>query len=402
MHPVNKVNVVYTGSLPKVEIRKGTRTYHFPYNKSVSVAEDLALDLLKKPDFQKPEDLVRSVSDRCPKGGVVVLRRWGALGDLLMFRAACAALQRARPDLRLVLKCQPQYMPVFAADPLWVGLMGIGSQAGDTFHHNPAFDEPILGEFNLDRAAEVDHGDRGMFDRVTLFLEKLMTPSLEVQPQDWEIPLPSSAISYVDAWMAQHKLDVATEPLIALQVRGSGPQKTIPKEQLQRLCVELTKRGNVVLIENGAEFVWKQPKVYSMTGRDALHSIALMRRCALTVTTDSGALWLAHSAPCPVFLIAGPRDAATRTNRHPWGAKAIQAAQMNNLVVLNQKSPDKVGCPPCFEQGTACAKRWSCIREHPDAVLFKHVLEGVDRMLGDKQLDKLVRSSRRQTASRKA
>lgn len=390
MTDASRVDVVYTGSLAAVEVRHDpTRPWTFHYGKAISVPKEMAQSLLKRADFDRPEEMRKTISVRHPDPGILTLRRWGALGDLVMFRAACSAFRRARPDLKFILKCQKNYMGLFIADPLWRRLWAIGEGFA------PGKDG-VGREFNLDRVVEADHHDRGDVDRVTLFLETLMDAKLEVLPDDWVINVPSNISKYVDMWMQTTGLARATRPIVALQVRGSGPQKTVPQEQLRRLAAELNKRCEVVLIESDPSHVWAAPGVHCMVGRDPLHAVALLRRCHLCITPDSGVLWLAHAAKCPVLIFMGPRAAATRTNRHPLGPSAARAVQLNDLVVLNGKT----GCPPCLEKAKACNLRYSCIREQPDDIFIGSIVRLLDEMLADAGLAEKSRIARESWKSR--
>jgi hypothetical protein len=372
MRSLNLERLVYIGDRDSVEIRETGRRWLFKYGKPVSVPADMAGRMLRNPDYQREAVFGRPIDEICPDGGRVLLRRYGALGDVIMLRAAASCFLRHRGgSYEFSVKTQSRHADVFDADTMWRSVMAIGEPAPAVEHDHVA----AMGQ-----VAEADH--RGDWrHRVDLFLGAFTKEKLTIGPEDWQIPVPEETQSWVDTWLHDRKLlaEQRSRPLVGIQLRGSGRMKTLPPEAMNMLIERVVAAGHdVILIENDPRVTEKYEAidgVYSMAGRDPLHCIAMMKRTDACVTMDSGALWMAHIAACPVAVILGPTKPEQRITYHPlYREGRARAACLNDII----------GCPACFEAAKACGMKYSCIREQPDwgvaveAVYseLKSVLEG--------------------------
>lgn len=344
----NMTHVVYVGSRPSAAYEHGTRRYTFVNGKALWVPSQFATKLLAmRESFVLAEDLRRTLEDlEIP--GLVVMRRWGALGDLIMFRAACSAFLRQNPAWRFVIRCQERFAYLFAHDKLWVGHWPIGVD------RTADLDKVPIRMF--DQVAEADHrGDSR--HRVELFMAALTKMAIEIKPEDWDIPVSPEAVTYVRKWLDSRGLAPGTRsrPLLGIQVRGSGKMKTLPDKVVKDVLRRLTAFAEVVLIEPAADVAaqFEDDSVHSMPNRDALHAIELMRHCDLAITMDSGALWLAHCARVPLLAILGPTRPAQRISMHTARAEAVC---LNELI----------DCPACFEAAAACKGTFRCMQDQPD------------------------------------
>lgn len=368
----NRQSVVYNGDRPAIEKLWESLRYGFEFGKPVSVPETLADILLGTGQFVLADDYGRPMLDVFPGGGLLVLRRWGALGDLIMFRVAVSAVKRACPTLRPILRCQERFVEVFMRDPLWEAVYGIGKP-------NPHKEKPD-GNLTFDQVVEQDHKGREEH-RIDLFLKSMSKETIVVTPQDWNIPIPPGAISWVKGFLDHRKISReqrGTRKLIAVQIHGSGAMKTLPDPVVKLMLQKIRAAGHSILLVEPDDAIASKfvidADVHKMPHRDALHMIQAMKSCDLVVTMDSGALWMAHCAMAPLFAILGPTRARERISYHPTG-KA-------NYLALNEM----IECPACFESATRCNYRYDCMQTHKDpAVPVTAIMAGIEDALAGRK-----------------
>lgn len=374
MPPVNLESVAYIGDRDAIAMEWKSRRYTFKHGVSVRVPSDFAAVLLKGTRFIRSDDLRRSVVENYPIPCTLLFRRWGALGDLLIFRAAVAAFLRRYRDYKVVLRCQTQFAHVFYDDPLWAGFKPIG-MVGDEID--------VDGVATFDQVAEADH--RGVQQhRCRLFLNAMSTERIAVTREDWRMPVPPATNAWVKMFLNTRKLlrEQRERPLVAVQVRGSAQLKTLPDGVLRSVVGSLLVRGlDIILLEHDADVAQKfvnSRRVHTMPGRDALHAIELLRHVDLAITMDSGPLWMAHAAPCPVLALLGPTKAEQRISFHPDFPTKARAIQLNDII----------NCPACFEAAKKCGGKYTCIRNQPDwkVVVGRIVDEAAAMVHGDIRL----------------
>lgn len=369
---MNQTSIIYTGPQNSVIVYHKRRRFLFKSRVPKLVDDEVAERFLKMHTFARADETEAMVESHTE--GTVVLRRSGAMGDLLMLRAAASAVKRTYPGLDLVLRCQPALAHLFAADPVW-SVWPIG-QAKPKKLEGAAV-------VSLDQVVEVDHRGKEVH-RVELFMKAMTNDAIALVETDWVLPVPADVARWVDAWLGKRRLRRAerTLPLVALQVRGSGPMKSLPREQVEAISRRLESRANVVLIEAKEEHVWGGDRIYQMTGRDALHALELLRHVDLTVCFDSGVLWMAHCAPSPVLAILGPTRPEQRISLHPRFPDGAHSVSLNDLIVLDGKT----GCPPCFERAEACRGSYACMQRQPMTVV-DHICDAAFEALGLPRLD---------------
>lgn len=295
----------------------------------------------------------RTLEETHAPGSTVLVRRMVAMGDLLMLRAAVVAFNRRVP-MRWILRTTGAYARLFRDDPLWDRVVAV---------HEPS---PVGCDryWVMDGIAEMDHATSAApRTPAELFLRDMTKAKIGITKDDWMMPIPVSSMNAVDQWCQVHRAG-RDRPMIALQVRGSGPMKTLPRPTLVRIAERIVESGrDVVLIDPEPKSAWKADGVFSMPGQDVITVIELIRRCEACVCMYSGALPMAMSAGCPVVLILGPINPSLPPEYVPvpW-----------RMIKLN----DWIQCPPCNERPARCSNRWSCLRDAPaDRVADQVLLE---------------------------
>jgi ADP-heptose:LPS heptosyltransferase len=346
---MNFERVTYIGDRHAVGKEFNRRRYIFNFGQSVMVPDDFGEILLGTAEFVLSDDFGKALVEVHEEGKTLLFRRWGALGDLIMFRAAVACFLR-HYSYTLILRCQERFKSLFVNDPMWKDVHIIGGT------HTTKFD----GVVSFDQVAEADHrGDHT--HRAQLFLNAMTTERITLTAEDWKLPIPD----HVDTWVQRHLGARAIlenqrdRPLIALNTRGSGPMKTLPKRVTLDLVERLSMDYYVILLEplmNEARRFLVNDCVFEMTHRDALHAMRLLEHVDLAIVMDSGPLWMAHVANCPTLAVLGPTRPEQRIGLHPSYPEKVRAVCLNELI----------DCPACFEAADDCQQTFRCMQNQPD------------------------------------
>lgn len=180
---------------------------------------------------------------------------------------------------------------------------------------------------------------------------------------DWRIPLDDHIVAWADDWMKQRGLarEDRRRPLVAVQLRGSGQMKALPDHVMQTLVMRLADDDyDLLLLEpdhgHAMRYVTQRGGIYESSGIPVMHMIALMRHLDVAVVMDSGPLWMAHNAPCPIVAILGPTHADQRISMHPYYPHRARAVALNEII----------DCEACFEKATACQGKFTCMQSQPN------------------------------------
>ena len=137
---------------------------------------------------------------------------------------------------------------------------------------------------------------------------------LDREPADFSFPIPQSAVSRVEALLAQHGADRAD---IVIMAPGTiWETKHWGSERFARVAGHFLSKGlAVILIGSQRERVVCEevaalaPGAIDLAGMTALSELAaLIRRSAISITNDSGPMHLAVALGRPVVSIFGPTD----------------------------------------------------------------------------------------------
>lgn len=134
-----------------------------------------------------------------------------------------------------------------------------------------------------------------------------------------------------------------------------GSAKRWPREKFAKLCdlILSVPRTKVVVFggpeeryaaEEMAKFMRKKPVIVA-GDTDIRTTAALIKRCALFISNDSGLMHLATAVKTPVLAIFGP---TLWWKNYPWGK--------NNLVVRKE-----MACSPCYNYQQIQCKTLKCL-----------------------------------------
>ena len=378
------VEVIYAGRLHRgrIGLCKDQRYVDFKRGVPFRVSRELADVLRKKPEWVVGAQPFARFHEEHGHGFLLV-RRFGALGDLIMLRAVMGAMRKAFPMFFYGLQCQPRHVGIFKHDPLWLEVVGDNTRARHDY----------LGELYMDGVVEVDHTgeEESRTHRVNLFWRHLVKDFEQniVRELDWDIPLGADSYEFAETWLAERGLmrEQRVRPLVALQVKGSGPVKTLPLPEIKNLLNMLVQRDfDVILIDQQShpELLTERGRIFEVPGRTVLEVTALMKYLDTVLCMDSGVLWLAHIAKVPTLLFLGPTRPEERISMHPLYEEGLAAAvRMNEYVTVPpRKTP---GCQSCFENAKECGYKYLCMNSVPVSRLEDEIFTLLDRFTGPRR-----------------
>ena len=137
---------------------------------------------------------------------------------------------------------------------------------------------------------------------------------LDCEPADFSFPIPQSAVSRVEALLAQHGVNRADIVIIAPGTIWETKQWG--SEKFAKVAGHFISKGfAVVLIGSRRERIVCEevaalaPNAINLAGMTALSELAaLIRRSTICITNDSGPMHLAVALDRPVISIFGPTD----------------------------------------------------------------------------------------------
>jgi len=141
-------------------------------------------------------------------------------------------------------------------------------------------------------------------------------------------------------------------PIIGLQIRGSGKLKTLPFNQIKQIANELARYYTVVLIDHDKSKGFTGKNIVNYCGMlNIPQVIKLLQSLDCCITMDSGILWLAHIAKCPVVTLLASTRENERLTLHPLYPNKAKAVNLAEIV----------GCQPCFETMCNCNGKINCM-----------------------------------------
>ncbi len=103
---------------------------------------------------------------------------------------------------------------------------------------------------------------------------------------------------------------------------------------------------------------------------EAEDMIGYLLKAKCLITTDSAPLWMSHFTDTPVCFIHGPSRTEERLAHHPLRPEGVCDIDLAK----------QVNCEPCFEDMQACKGAVDCFNKIDKSELLKLILDGVDRV----------------------
>ena len=195
---------------------------------------------------------------------------------------------------------------------------------------------------------------------------------LDSEPADFSFPIPQSAISRVEALLAEHGAGRAD--VVVMAPGTIWETKHWGSDKFAKVAEHFLSKGLAVVLIGSQrerivceEVVALAPGVIDLAGMTALSDLAaLIRRSAINITNDSGPMHLAVALDRPVISIFGPTDAIW-IGPYRRGDAALHA---------------DLECSPCYLRKLKdCHHDHACMR----SVSALAVIERADRVLSARQ-----------------
>lgn len=219
--------------------------------------------------------------------------------------------------------------------------------------------------FHLNGMLERDHSitnTENQLHRVNIYLQLLNLP--HITKCNWN-PNPMNI---------QGANLMSNRKKIGLQIRGSGYMKTLPEDVIKSITSELTKKYTVVLIDQSRDKGFNGEHIINTCGELNPYQVtALLSKLDCCITMDSGILWLAHVANCPVLTLLGPTREEERISLHPQYPNKAKSINISKMV----------GCEPCFETKVRCKGRIRCMKDFDKKQLIENILQKISEIVGE-------------------
>lgn len=223
--------------------------------------------------------------------------------------------------------------------------------------------------FNLDSILELDHNIEHPYrekHRIDIYFENIGISSYVKEELDW-----SNSIR-----LKELNVDMnTTRKKIGIQIRGSTDIKTLKLDTVKQIVNELAKEYTVYLIHHAACDNFNGDNIVNTCGKlNVIEVVSLLTKMDCCITMDSGILWLAHSANCPVIAILGSTREHERISLHPQYPKKAKAINIAEEII---------GCTPCFETKKYCGGKMNCMNNFDKDKLITLIKTKLNEILGD-------------------
>ncbi len=199
--------------------------------------------------------------------------------------------------------------------------------------------------------------DRHAVDRYLLMAEYLGCPT---EPVEFRLPIAEASRRWVEEFIEGSAI-ASDRPLVAFNVGATSPHKQWPPEHFARLAQLVYNKleATVLLIgdsadQTAAESVKQQTTVpvVDAVGRTTLPQLpALIARCDVIVTGDTGPMHIAVAVGTPVVALIGP-TLPHRTG--PWGDNNIVLWSKPECACLNRPACRHYRCMYEISPESAC------------------------------------------------
>ena len=220
-------------------------------------------------------------------------------------------------------------------------------------------------KIGLDGVLEADHSTTNvqrLMHRVHIYSKFILDE--EVNELDWRSQIKEGKMLF----------DKSDE-VIGIQLRGSGKMKTMPEEFVKKMIFEIAKTHKVMLIDQDSERGFEGKNIINACGKmDIVSVYTHLKYLKCCLTMDSGVLWLAHMADCPVITFLASTREEERLSLHP------RYKEGKALVVDLAKD---VGCKPCFETTKYCGGSINCMNKFNYDRILNSVMKKLKLILKD-------------------
>jgi ADP-heptose:LPS heptosyltransferase len=185
---------------------------------------------------------------------------------------------------------------------------------------------------------------------------------LGIDLKDYNFTLPYSGCEKAMVSALLQRKGYKTGPLIGFQLKGASAQRSFPADKVKKVIGMLAADGiSVALLDGDRNAGWEGENIVNLCGKmNVLELAALIDKCTLVVSTDSGVTHIAGAVGKRNVAFFGCIPAKNRV-KYPM-CKVVDLAR-------------KHGCEPCWENGERCGRRWSCLAEVSEKFVYDRIME---------------------------
>ena len=278
----------------------------------------------------------------------ICLARVSSIGDVLLLFPVFYRIKELYPLCRISFASVQRYLPLVKYIDFIVPIE----------EKKMAFMEPDFGyDFNL----TVERAERQGWGK-NYHRSEIYARILGVDLAEYKFDLPYSDMERTMVADLLKRKGYTDGRLIGFQLRGANPSRSLPIDKVRRVIGMLASNGiSIALLDGDRNAGWEGENIINLCGdMDALELAALIDRCDLAVSTDSGVTHIAGAVKKKNVAFFGCIPAENRV-KYP------------NCVVIDLAREH--GCEPCWENGERCGRKWSCLSEVNDKLIFDKVME---------------------------
>lgn len=202
--------------------------------------------------------------------------------------------------------------------------------------------------------------------QVYFYQEMLKDLGLTPGPDELFLQLPETAVNRANEFLTDLQTENGKSPIIGLNPGAAyGPAKRWPATKFSELAMLSIRdlRAKILIFgtkadkEAADEIIKNNPgHISDLTGKTSLaEAMALIKRCDVFVTNDSGLMHVAAALKTPVVAIFGSTNPITTG---PFS---------NNSLVIRKNIP----CSPCLK--THCRSDFKCMQEIGSKEVFEAI-----------------------------
>ena len=300
----------------------------------------------------------------------ILVFRKSSLGDVILTLPVVEALMNHFPRAEIDYFTKSRYAPIVEHHPgvdnvitfddnrsLRAALRKVGSANYDLLVDLQSNFQSWFIAFNMRGARKIRYGRRRLAREMIVrrpqmkfrvdhtikaYLRTLRRVGVNVEPTPPVLAIPEDAIDFADRFIVE-RIPHECRRLIAVCPGARYPEKRWPIENFRGVCEKLLEDDSTALLivssrEDGIpqDLGLDHPRLAVAEDFDLLNLAALLRKCRLALTNDSGIMHLSCAAGTPVVAIFGP------TNPRLGFAPALPGSK----VIC-----DDVFCSPCSLHG---------------------------------------------------
>lgn len=309
---------------------------------------DLDLMGASFPVSFEPVGSIYEILNNKPDARICLVRE-SSIGDILLMLPVFYRIKELYTLCQIFFATVDRYMPLFK----YVDFIEPVKKQKIEFE---AYDIGYDFNLSLERAERAGWGKN--YHRSNIYARLL---GLDLK--EYRFDLPISGEEKKVAREILHANGYKEGPLVGFQIRGAETYRSIPIQKVKNVVNRLAQEGiQVALLDGDRNIGWEGENIINTCGMlDLLGLLGVVDSCDLVVSTDSGITHIAGALGKKNVAFFACVPAENRV-KYP-NCKVVDLARA-------------YGCEPCWESGDKCGRRWSCLAEADENLIFNGIMSG--------------------------